>query len=113
MRISFFLFYLFGFVFVFALFLGKENVTFLSSESSPPPSHINTHLPRSTGHGGGVAVIFDSSSLISSKPKFENLILSLSEPTWKTIQLVLFLIVNHVGHILKFCRISVFIKSGP
>ena len=65
---------------------------------STPPSHINTHIPRDTGRGGGVAAIFNSSLIINPRPKFnynsfESLVLSLSQPTWKTLQPVLFVIV--------------------
>lgn len=63
-----------------------------------PPSHINTHISRGSRRGGGVAAIFDSSLSINPKPKlnynsFENLILSLSHPNWKTMQPILFVIV--------------------
>jgi hypothetical protein len=71
---------------------------YVSLNESTPPSHINTHIPRGTGRGGGVAAIFDSSLLISSKPKlnynsFESLVLSLSHPSWKSLQPILFVIV--------------------
>jgi len=64
---------------------------------STPPSHINTHIPRGTGRGGGVAAIFDSSLFINPKPKlnynsFKSLVLCLSHPTWKTLQPILFVI---------------------
>ena len=70
----------------------------MSLNEATPPSHINTQIPRGTGRGGGVAAIFDSRLLINPKPKlsynsFESLILSLSHPTWKTQQPVLFVIV--------------------
>ncbi len=71
---------------------------YVSLNESTPPSHMNTHIPRSTGRGGGVAAIFDSSLVISSKPKlnynsFESLVLSLSHPSWKSLQPILFVIV--------------------
>ncbi|XP_075941538.1 uncharacterized protein LOC142943729, partial [Anarhichas minor] len=74
------------------------NEEYVSLNESTPPSHINTHIPRGTGRGGGVAAIFDSSLLLNPKPKldynsFESLVLSLSHPTWKTIQPVIFVIV--------------------
>ncbi|XP_078019129.1 uncharacterized protein LOC144458973, partial [Epinephelus lanceolatus] len=58
----------------------------------------NTHIPRGSGRGGGVAAIFNSILLISPKPKldynsFESLVLSLLCPTWKTLQPLLFVIV--------------------
>ncbi|KAM7366739.1 hypothetical protein PAMP_014689 [Pampus punctatissimus] len=70
---------------------------YVSLNESTPPSHCNTHIPRSTGRGGGVGAIFDSSLLINPKPKlnynsFESLVLSLTHPTWKTLQPVLFVI---------------------
>uniref|UniRef100_A0A4W6G917 Reverse transcriptase domain-containing protein n=1 Tax=Lates calcarifer TaxID=8187 RepID=A0A4W6G917_LATCA len=66
--------------------------------NQPPPSHINTHIPRDTGRGGGVAAIFNSTLLINPKPKlnynsFESLVLSLSHPRWKTLKPVLFVVV--------------------
>ena len=71
---------------------------YVSLNESTPPSHINTHIPRDTGRGGGVAAIFDSSLIINPRPKlnynsFESLVLSLSNPTWKTLQPILFAIV--------------------
>ena len=71
---------------------------YVSLNESTPPSHRNTHIPRSTGRGGGVAAIFDSSLVISSKAKlnyhsFESLVLSLSHPSWKSLQPILFIIV--------------------
>ncbi|XP_051248566.1 uncharacterized protein LOC127358986 [Dicentrarchus labrax] len=71
---------------------------YVSLNESTPPSHINTHIPRGTGRGGGVAAIYDSSVLMDPKPKlnynsFESLVLSLSHPNWKTLQPVLFVIV--------------------
>jgi len=70
--------------------------TWLSHEEyvrneSTLPSHINTHIARGTGRGGGVPASFDSSLLINSKPKlsynsFESLVLNISHPTWKTLQ---------------------------
>ncbi|MDF4381872.1 endonuclease/exonuclease/phosphatase family protein [Vibrio parahaemolyticus] len=68
---------------------------YVSLNESTPPSHNNTHIPRGSGRGGGVAAIFNSSLLISPKPKldynsFESLVLSL---TWKTSQPLLFVIV--------------------
>ena len=67
---------------------------YVSLNESTPPSHCNTphcNIPRSNGRGGGVGAIFDSSLLINPKPKlnynsFESLVLSLSHPTWKTLQ---------------------------
>ncbi len=75
-----------------------SNDDYVSLNESTPPSHINTHIHRDTGRGGGVAAIFDSSPLISPKPKlnynsFESLILSLSHPAWKTVQPIQFVTV--------------------
>ncbi|XP_059195659.1 uncharacterized protein LOC131976578, partial [Centropristis striata] len=71
---------------------------YVSLNESTPPSHINTHIPRGTGRGGGVAAIYESNLLITPKPKlnynsFESLVLSLSHPTWKNQQPILFVIV--------------------
>ena len=75
---------------------------YVSLNESTPPSHINTHIPRDTGRGGGVAAIFNSSLIVSPRPKskfnsnyksFECLILNISHPTWKTVQPVLFVVV--------------------
>ena len=62
---------------------------YVSLNESTPPSHINTHIPRDSGRGSGVAAIFNSALLINPKPKqksssFENLILSISDPTMTT-----------------------------
>ncbi|MDF4405412.1 hypothetical protein P3471_22925, partial [Vibrio parahaemolyticus] len=69
----------------------------VSLNESTPPSH-NTHIPRGSGRGGGVAAIFNSSLLINPKPKldynsFESLVLSLLHPIWKTSQPLPFVIV--------------------
>ncbi|XP_055361200.1 uncharacterized protein LOC129603535 [Betta splendens] len=61
-------------------------------------SHINYHVPRSTGRGGGVAAVYKSDLLITPKPKhsynsFESLTLSLSHPDSKTQKPVVFCIV--------------------
>lgn len=71
---------------------------YVSLNESTPPSHLNTHIPRDTGRGGGVAAIFSSSLLINPRPKlsfssFESLVLNFSHPAWKTLQPVLFVIV--------------------
>ena len=71
---------------------------YVSINEATPPSHINTHIPRGTGRGGGVAAIFDSNVLINTKPKlnytsFESLVFSLTHPTWKTLQPILFVTV--------------------
>ena len=62
---------------------------YVSLNESTLPSHIDTHIPRDSGRGGGVAAIFNSALLINPKPKqkfssFENLILSISNPTMTT-----------------------------
>ncbi|KAK2879923.1 hypothetical protein Q8A73_023735, partial [Channa argus] len=71
---------------------------YVSLNESTPPSHINYHVPRSTGRGGGVAAIFHCSLSINPRPKhsynsFESLTLSLSHPNWKTQKSLLFVIV--------------------
>ena len=72
---------------------------YISINEATPPSHINTHIARGTGRGGGgVAAIFDSSLLIITKPtlnytSFESLVFSLTHPTWKTLQPILFVTV--------------------
>ena len=53
------------------------------------PLNANTHIPRSSGRGGGVAAIFNTRLLINPKPKpgyssFESLILNLAHPSWKS-----------------------------
>jgi len=72
---------------------------YVSLNESTAPSHNNTHIPRGSGRGGGVAANFNSSLLISPKPKldynsFGSLVLSLLHPTWKTSQPLLFVIVH-------------------
>ena len=71
---------------------------YVSLNESTPPSHINTHIPRDSGRGGGVAAIFNSILLVNTRPKlnhdsFESLILSLSHPNWKTSKPVMVVIV--------------------
>lgn len=71
---------------------------YVSLNEATPPSHINTHIPRGSGRGGGLAAIFNSGLSVNPKPKlnynsFESLVLSLSHPTWKTVQPILFVIV--------------------
>ena len=55
---------------------------YVSLNESTPPSHLNTHIPRETGRGGGVAAIYNSSLIIYPKPRlgytsFESLVLNL------------------------------------
>ncbi len=45
-----------------------SNDDYVSLSGSTPPSQINTHIPRDTGRGEGVAAIFDSGLLINPKP---------------------------------------------
>ena len=73
------------------------NGEYVSLNESTPPSHINAHIPRDTGRGGGVAAIFNSGLLITPKPKlhyisFESIILSLSHPAWNKLQPILFVV---------------------
>uniref|UniRef100_A0A8P4KLV1 Reverse transcriptase domain-containing protein n=1 Tax=Dicentrarchus labrax TaxID=13489 RepID=A0A8P4KLV1_DICLA len=63
----------------------------------PPQSYLYSHSSRHRP-GGGVAAVYNSSVLMDPKPKlnynsFESLVLSLSHPSWKTLQPVLFVIV--------------------
>ena len=70
----------------------------VSLNESTPPSHVNSHVPREFGRGGGVAAIFNSSLLINPKPKlsyhsFESLVLSLPHQSKKCQQPILFAVV--------------------
>ena len=65
---------------------------------STPPSHVNSHIPREFGRGGGVAAIFNSSLLINPKPKlgynsYESLVLSLPHQSKKYQQPIIFAVV--------------------
>ena len=42
---------------------------YVSLNKSTLPSHINTHIPRDTSQGGGVAAILNSSLIINPRPK--------------------------------------------
>lgn len=71
---------------------------YVSLNEATPPSHLNTHIPRDTGRGGGVAAIYHSCLLINLRPKanytsFESLVLNLSHTDSKTCQPILFVIV--------------------
>ena len=71
---------------------------YVSLNEATPPSHINAHIPRDTGRGGGVASIFNSSLPINAGPKvhhnsFESLVLSLSHPTCKALQHIMYVTV--------------------
>ena len=61
---------------------------FVILNEATPPTHSNTHIPRSTGRGGGVAAIYNSYLTITPRVKehftsFESLTLCLSHPTLK------------------------------
>uniref|UniRef100_A0A672G2J3 Reverse transcriptase domain-containing protein n=1 Tax=Salarias fasciatus TaxID=181472 RepID=A0A672G2J3_SALFA len=63
-----------------------------------PPTYVNFQTARSTGRGGGVAVISHSSLLLKPKTNvkfnsFESLILTLTCPNWKNQKAVLLIIV--------------------
>ena len=65
---------------------------------STPPSHVNFHTARSTGRGGGVAVVSHSSLGLSPKTShtyhsFESLVLSITDPNWKNQKPVLLVVV--------------------
>ncbi|XP_076118485.1 uncharacterized protein LOC143099274 [Alosa pseudoharengus] len=64
---------------------------YLPLNESTPPSHLNYHVPRHTGRGGGVATIYQSSLLTSPKltykfKSFEVLVLNFLPPDWKNNQ---------------------------
>lgn len=71
---------------------------FVRLNESTPPSHVNFQTARSSGRGGGVAVI--SHSNLVTKPKtafkfnsFESLTLSLTCPDWRNQKALLFVII--------------------
>ncbi|XP_057695602.1 uncharacterized protein LOC130917874 [Corythoichthys intestinalis] len=73
---------------------------FVRLNESTPPSHVNFHTARSTGRGGGVAVISHSCLGMSPKSKsnyiynsFESLALSIIDANWKNQKPVLFIVV--------------------
>ena len=73
--------------------LRKEE--YVSLNESTPPTHINAHVPRDSGRGGGVAAIFNSSLLINPNFKanydsFESLSLNITNPAWKKIKAISF-----------------------
>ena len=77
-----------------------RELEYVSLNTATPPSHTNTHIPRDTGltRGGGVAAIFNSSLIINPRARstfksFESLVLSLSHPSWKSLQPLLFVTV--------------------
>lgn len=71
---------------------------YVSLNEASPPSHINTHIARDGGRGGGVAAIYNSNLLINTKPKsnfssFESLSINILHPSNKSINSVEFVIV--------------------
>ena len=94
---------------------------YVSLNESTPPSHVNSHVPRELGRGGGVAAIFKSSQLINPKPKlsynsFECLVLSLPHQSRKYQQPIIFAVVYRApgANSEFFYRIPrVFIKPSP
>lgn len=82
---------IFWYLIIVLIYLSYWNLAdeeYISLNEASPPSHINTHIPWSTGRGSGVVAIFNSSLLINSKPKlnydsFKSFIFSLSHQTWK------------------------------
>ena len=77
--------------------LHPDEYVSLNESTPPPPSHVNTHVPREFGRGGGVAAVFNSSLLINPKPKlsysFECLVLSLQHQSNKHQQPIIFAVV--------------------
>ena len=75
-----------------------RNEEYVSLNESTPPTHINAHVPRDSGRGGGVAAIFNSSLLINPNFKanydsFESLSLNITNPAWKKSKQIPFVIV--------------------
>ncbi|KAJ0029173.1 hypothetical protein NQD34_004170 [Periophthalmus magnuspinnatus] len=75
----------------------QEN-DYVRLNESTPSSHMNFQSARSTGRGGGVAVISHSSLILSPKPNytylsFESLALSITCPNWKNQKAVIFIII--------------------
>ena len=71
---------------------------YVSLNGYTPPSHVNSHVPREFGRGGGVAANFNSSLLINPKPKlsynsFECLALCLPHQSKKHQQPIIFAVV--------------------
>ena len=42
---------------------------YVSLNEATPPGYVNYHIPRSTGRGGGVAAVYNSSLQVKTKPK--------------------------------------------
>ena len=71
---------------------------YVKLNEATPPTHVNFQTARSTGRGGGVAVISQSSLSLSPKLKytscsFESLMLSFTHPNWKKQKAALFVII--------------------
>ena len=71
---------------------------YVSLNESTPPSYNNTHIPRTTGRGGGVAAIYQADLLLNPRLKhsfnsFESLTLSLFYPSWKCQKPVIVVVV--------------------
>ena len=71
---------------------------YVSLNEATPPGHVNFQTPRSSGKGGGVAVISNSDLFLNPKSisefhSFENLALSITCPNWKNLKAALFVIV--------------------
>lgn len=71
---------------------------YVSLNESTPPTHLNYHIPRVTGRGGGVAAIYHSQLLINPRPKhgsssFESLTLGITHLNWKAEKPLLFVVV--------------------
>ena len=71
---------------------------YASLNEASPPSHINTHIARDSGRGGGVAAIYNSNLVINPKPEsnyssFESLSINMPHPSNKLIDSIDFVIV--------------------
>ena len=71
---------------------------YVGLNEATPSGYVSYQTPRSTGKGGGVAVISDSHLSLNPKAysefcSFEHLALSIRCPNWKNLKVVLFVIV--------------------
>uniref|UniRef100_A0A8D3AW32 Ig-like domain-containing protein n=1 Tax=Scophthalmus maximus TaxID=52904 RepID=A0A8D3AW32_SCOMX len=71
---------------------------YVSLNESTPPSYNNTHIPRTTGRGGGVAAIYQADLLLNARlnhsfNSFESLTLTLLHPSWNCQKPVIVVVV--------------------